>query len=86
MHFATRRTEVIEPITQITHEGVPSADDLRTGERLEATHRSRPPFEMLMVALNALLLQLAPDVHDLRHDCCKRQRIDCPQSLLLEVR
>ncbi len=47
-------------------------NDLRTRERLETAHRARPPFQMLMVTFDALLLHLAPDVLDLRQDRSKR--------------
>ena len=33
---ATRNTEIVEPATQIAHEGVPGADDLSAWEGLEA--------------------------------------------------
>ncbi len=61
------------------------AHDLCAGERLEAAHRPRPPFQMLMVALDALLRELARDVLDLRQDHGECGRIDrrsirCRQS------
>src|SRR4051794_16714883 len=72
-----RNTECVEPAAQIPHEPMPCTDDLSTRERLETTHRPRPPFQMLMVALDALLHHLAFDVLDLRQDCGERGRIDC---------
>ena len=66
MRVATWNPKVVEPAAQIAHEPVPGTDDLSARERLEAAHRARPPFQMLMVALDALLLHLAPDVYDLR--------------------
>ena len=56
---------------------MPLTNDLRTWECLEATHRARPTFEMLMVALNALLYDLARDVLDLRQDYGECWQIDC---------
>ncbi len=55
-----------KPTPEIAHEAVSLADDLSTGERLEAAHRTRPAFKMLMVALNPLLHHLAFDVLDRR--------------------
>ncbi len=68
-HIANRTTDVVKRVAQIAHEGVSGTDDLRTWQRLEAAHRACPPFQMLMVTLNPLLLHLAFDVHDLRYDC-----------------
>ena len=68
-NFASGNPKVVESVTQIPDKPMTHTDDLRTRERLEATHRSCPTFEMLMATLDALLLHLAPDVHDLRQDC-----------------
>ena len=45
------------------------ADNLGARQPLEAAHRAGPPLEVLMVALDALLHQLAGDVRHLGQDC-----------------
>jgi hypothetical protein len=67
--IAIRNTESVEPTAQIAHEPMTLADDLRTWQRLEPAHRARPPFQMLVVPLNALLHYLPCDVFDLGQDC-----------------
>jgi len=67
---------IVASIAQIPHESVPLADNLRTGQRLEATHTARAPCEMLVVALDALLLHLAGDVLDLRQHHSEGWRVD----------
>lgn len=56
---------IVEPIAQIAHESVSLADTLGTGQRPEPAHTAYAALEMLMVALDALLLHLASDVLDL---------------------
>ncbi len=76
VRVVTWNSKVVEPVAEIAHKPAPCTNDLRTWQHLEAAHRAYPPFEMLMVTLDALLFQLAPDVHNFRHDCGKRRRID----------
>ncbi len=65
---AGRLTQPIEAIAQVAHEAVAVADGLGTSESLEAAHAARAPFEVLVVALDRLLLHLARDVLRLRYD------------------
>src|SRR5664279_5634446 len=53
-----------------------STDGLRAGERLEAAHRLIAPLEVLMIALNLLLLRFAGDVVHCGEHPRQRRRID----------
>ncbi len=65
---AGRFAQAVEAVAQVAHEAVPVAYHLRAAEPLEPTHTPRAPFEVLVVALDPLLLHFARDVLRLRHD------------------
>jgi len=52
----------VELIAQVAHEAMAVTHDLSASEWLEAAHTACPPFEVLVITLDPLLLHLARDV------------------------
>src|SRR4051794_27497283 len=67
--------QVVEAVAQVAEEGVPPAESPGPGERLEPARWAQPPFEVLVVALDALLDRLARLVQDAREDRGQRGRV-----------
>jgi len=67
--------EPVEAVPQVAHEAMALTHHPRAAELLEAADTPRPPFEVLVITLDPLLLHFARDVLRLRHNRPQRRRI-----------